>query len=1141
LTTTVATINASGLATAVAVGTSTIRAAQGAINNSKTLTVTAAALASITVTPASGSLAKGLTLLHTATGTYTDGSTANITATVTWTSSTTSVATINASGLATAVAMGTSTITATQGAINNSKTFTVTAPVLVSIAVTPATGSVAKGLTLQYTATGTYTDGSTANLTATVTWTSSASSVATINAAGLATAVAVGTSTITAAQGAINNSKTFTVTAPALVSIAVTPASGSVAKGLTLQYTATGTYTDGSTANITATSTWTSSATSVATINASGLATAVAVGTSTITATKGAITDSKTITVTAPVIVTINISPASASLPDGKTVQFTATGIYSDASTANVTDVATWSSTSPGIAQVSDVFGTKGLATAQAVGTTIIEAQIGAVFGSANLTVTIAVLETISVTPASASVAKGLTVQYTATGTYSDGSTANITATVTWTSSAASVATVNASGLATAVAVGTSSIKATKGAINNSKTITVTPHEVVYITMSPISPAIAIGYNLQFSATAHYTDALTQNVTGSTSWTSSNTAVASINSSGFAASNSLGTTTITAVYNGKTATTTLTVAAAVLDYITISPTDPVIIEGFGQQFTATAYYTDGSTVDVTASTSWSSSDTSVATINAAGLAQSNITGTTIITADYNGETATTVLTAIVEVVSWPDFLSRDTGCRSNSIDTDSMGHVVVTGYCSGSSDFNADGDTTDGPAETYTGTAAFIAKYTNKGTLLWVKRLGESSIGNAVTIDPSDNIIAGGSISAVGDLDGDWDADGIDENYQYGQTDYFITKLTPNGDPIWAIRRGGHDYDTVEAVATDPSGNVFFTGSGGEADLNGDRDNLDGVAESDHWGVGSNDMIVAKYTSSGSFLWAYRMGDNSDNGGTGITCDSSGNVIASGHVFETVAHLDGNTTIDKPYESVGAKGAGDGFITKFDPNGAFLWGKRIGGSSADNIRSVKTDASDNVIIVGYVQGNLSATEFIPADLNGDGDFVDASEASSNAGVGSDSYVSKFNSSGTPLWHKRLGRASDGNDQAMQVDTDASGNIVITGYTGGTIDLNADGDTADAPHENTSLGGDGDAWVTSFNSSGTFRWARRLGGFGGDTRDTGDAIAADLSGAVFVVGLSTDRCSGVNLMFCSWFVWPSRPWLTGFSSSGVPMQ
>ena len=99
---------------------------------------------------------------------------------------------------------------------------TVTAAVLVSIAVTPANPSIAVGQQQQFTATGTYTDGSHQNLTGTAIWTSSATSVATISAGGLANAVAAGTTTIKATSGSISGTTALTVTAQPFVSLAWT-------------------------------------------------------------------------------------------------------------------------------------------------------------------------------------------------------------------------------------------------------------------------------------------------------------------------------------------------------------------------------------------------------------------------------------------------------------------------------------------------------------------------------------------------------------------------------------------------------------------------------------------------------------------------------------------------------------------------------------------------------------------------------------------------------------------------------------------------------------------------------------------------------------------------------------------------------
>ncbi len=304
------TDNGNGTATlagtsSVAAGTYkfTIQAANGVTPNATqafTLSVNAPTLTSIAVTPANPSITKGGTEQFTATGSYSNSTTANITSQVTWASGMTSAATITSGGLATGVGPGTSSITATLGSVSGKTTLTVTAPILTSIAVTPANPSITKGGTEQFTATGSYSNSTTANITSQVTWASGMTSAATITSGGLATGVGPGTSSITATLGSVSGKTTLTVTAPTLTSIAVTPANPSITKGGTEQFTATGSYSNSTTANITSQVTWASGMTSAATITSGGLATGVGPGTSSITATLGSVSGKTTLTVTAP-------------------------------------------------------------------------------------------------------------------------------------------------------------------------------------------------------------------------------------------------------------------------------------------------------------------------------------------------------------------------------------------------------------------------------------------------------------------------------------------------------------------------------------------------------------------------------------------------------------------------------------------------------------------------------------------------------------------------------------------------------------------------------------------------------------------------------------------------------------------------
>ncbi len=598
------------------------------------------ALVSIAVTAPSLSMAKGTSEQFTATGTYSDQSTQNLTSSVTWISQNMGVATVTAAGSVTAAGAGTSAIQAVSGTVVGSATLTVTSSTLVSIAVTASSLSIAKGTTAQFTATGTFSDNSTQNLTNSVTWTSQTMNVAMITAGGLAMGLAPGTTKIQATSGNVSGSATLTVTSATLVSIAVTAPNLSIAKGTSEQLTATGTFSDNSTQNLTSSVTWNSQNTGMVTITAGGLATAVATGTSKIQAVSGAISGSTTLTVTAATLVSIAVTAPNLSIAKGTSEQFTATGKFSDNSTQNITGSVTWSSQTTSVATIT----VSGMVTAVGTGTSSIKAVSGAVSGSATLTVTGATLVSIAVTAPSLSVAKGSSEQFTATGTYSDSSTQNITSSVTWSSQTASVATITTGGMVTTAGTGTSSIKAVLGAVSGSATLTVTAATLVSIAVTAPSLSIAKGTSEQFTATGTYSDSSTQNITGSVTWSSQTTSVATITTGGMVTTAGTGTSSIKAVSGAVSGSATLTVTAATLVSIAVTAPSLSVAKGSSEQFTATGTYSDSSTQNITSSVTWSSQTASVATITTGGMVTAAGTGTSSIKAVLGAVSGSATLT-----------------------------------------------------------------------------------------------------------------------------------------------------------------------------------------------------------------------------------------------------------------------------------------------------------------------------------------------------------------------------------------------------------------------------------------------------------------------------------------------------------------
>jgi len=165
------------------------------------------------------------------------------------------------------------------------------------------------------------------------------------------------------------------------------------------------------------------------------------------------------------------------------------------------------------------------------------------------------------------------------------------------------------------------------------------------VTLSPSTPSIAVSKTQQLVATGTYDNGTTDTVTDSASWSTSNSSIATVNSTGLVTGVGLGTATISASLNGLIGSTIVTVTVANLSSITIKSTSQSLSSGQTAQFTATGVLQNGNTLDLTDSVTWTSSNTAAATIDSSGLATAQTvtsTETTHVTAKSGSITSNAI-------------------------------------------------------------------------------------------------------------------------------------------------------------------------------------------------------------------------------------------------------------------------------------------------------------------------------------------------------------------------------------------------------------------------------------------------------------------------------------------------------------------
>jgi len=351
-----------------------------------------------------------------------------------------------------------------------------------------------------------------------------------------------------------------------------------------------------------------------------------------------------------------------------------------------------------------------------------------------------------------------------------------------------------------------------------------------------------------------------------------------------------------------------------------------------------------------------------------------------------------------------------------------------------------------------------------------------------MTVDNSNNIITVGQFGATVNFDpkpsaappaGVFTSNGI--------YDMFIAKYNPNGNLMWAKAMGGSGQDYANSVVVDASNNVYVFG-----DFYNSIDYNPG-APGQHTFTGQSglsDMILLKYDSVGTLVWAKQIGGNSIDHSSALTIDSHGDLYLTGSFYAT-ADFNPDTAVANTLTSLGQ---GDVFISKYDKDGNFIWVKHIGAAGFQSVNNITADSQDNVIISGTFN---DSPDFNP------GAGVDSIPVATQ--YGNVVYFAKYDLNGNYIWAK--GIQSNGFKSIGDLQTDNTGSFYVTGAFEDTTDFDPTNGVTEliAPQGNSFI------YFGKYDASGNLMWVKYFDHPGLGGQDGGTSIALDGQNNLFLTG------------------------------------
>ncbi len=370
--------------------------------------------------------------------------------------------------------------------------------------------------------------------------------------------------------------------------------------------------------------------------------------------------------------------------------------------------------------------------------------------------------------------------------------------------------------------------------------------------------------------------------------------------------------------------------------------------------------------------------------------------------------------------------------NASGVGLDALGNIYVTGWTNGA----FSGFTNEGQSDVY------VAQYASNGLRRWIRQFGSTGadVSTSIATDPS------GNSYIVGHTYGKFD-----RVTTQSAGDLFLVKMNSAGVEVWRRQFGTPETDQAGGIALDSGGNIYVVGS--------TEGSVAGAAN-----AGETDVVFAKFSASGTQLWIKQFGTTNFDYGFGIAVDSWGTIAVVGetqgqfpgkretgitdaflatftadgtlrwlrqedsgpdfayNTFTSVVMDDfeniivGGSTGGSYSGDTAVSGPSDAVVVKYNKLSDRLWVRQFGTTSSDSILSLSRASNGEVFAVGDTQGRVFG-------------YAGAIGAK-------DALIASLTSSGTLVWWQQYGTTSV--DQFLAVDTDASGNVVVAGYSRGAL-------------------------------------------------------------------------------------------------------